>query len=269
MKLDLIQVEKPWGRMHLPAPFEGPAPGGDPVGEIWFAHPDGRDLPLLVKYIFTSERLSIQVHPNDEEARARGLPRGKTECWYVLDADPGATLGLGLKAPLDADGLRAAALDGSIEDLMDWKPVKAGDFFFVPAGTIHAIGGGISLVEVQQNSDVTYRLYDYGRPRELHLGDGVEVSKAGPYPAALADHAEGDLARTLVAGPHFCLLHVSAPTADLAKLAERERWAIPLSGRVHGADGPVEAGECAYLAPGEPFRFDPGSRLLVAAPGAL
>jgi mannose-6-phosphate isomerase len=268
MKLDRIQVEKPWGRMHLPAPFQSPAADGEPVGEIWFAHPDGRDLPLLVKYIFTSERLSIQVHPNDEEARARGLPRGKSECWYVLDADPGATLGLGLKAPVDAETLRAAALDGSIEEMMDWKPVKAGDFFFVPAGTVHAIGG-ISLVEVQQNSDVTYRLYDYGRPRELHLGDGVEVSKAGPYAASLAAHAAGDEARALVTGPHFSLLHLSAPTAELDALATRERWAIPLTGNIEAAGVTVEAGECAYLAPGEPLRFEPGTRLLVAAPGAL
>ena len=151
--------------------FEPPA--GQRIGEVWFT--GGGDLPLLAKYIFTSERLSIQVHPNDQQARARGLASGKTECWYILDAEPDATIGLGLTREVSPEELRAAALDGSIEQLIDWRPVKAGDFILVPPGTIHAIGAGISLLEFQQNADVTYRLYDYGRPRELHLDDSVAV----------------------------------------------------------------------------------------------
>jgi mannose-6-phosphate isomerase len=173
MKLDRRYVEKPWGRTQLPAIFD--APTGKRIGEIWFTA-DGEQ-PLLVKYLFTSERLSIQVHPDDEQARARGLTQGKSECWYILDAEPGATLGLGLKSAISAADLRSAALDGSIEQQMNWRPVRAGDFFMVPPGTIHAIGGGISLLEFQQNSDVTYRLYDYGRPRELHLEDPVSVAR--------------------------------------------------------------------------------------------
>src|SRR5205823_13170573 len=110
-----------------------------------------------------------------DQARARGLPRGKSECWYILEAEPGAVLGLGLTREAAADELRAAALDGSIEELISWRPVRAGDFISVPPGTIHAIGAGISLLEIQQNADVTYRLYDYGRPRELHLDDGIAV----------------------------------------------------------------------------------------------
>jgi mannose-6-phosphate isomerase len=155
IRLTTKYVEKPWGRTDLPAIF--PNPDGRRIGEIWFDGPEGQHPPLLVKYIFTSEKLSIQVHPNDAEARERGLPGGKEECWYILDAEPGATLGIGLKRPLNAEELRAAALDGSIEALMDWKPVKPGDFFFIPAGTVHAIGAGITLVEAQQNVDVTYR----------------------------------------------------------------------------------------------------------------
>ena len=96
-------------------------PAGERIGEVWFT--DGADLPLLAKYIFTSEKLSVQVHPNDEQARARGLARGKSECWYILEAEPGATLGLGLTRAIDSEELRAAALDGSIEQLMDWRPV--------------------------------------------------------------------------------------------------------------------------------------------------
>src|SRR3546814_988628 len=95
----------------------------------------------------SSEKLSIQVHPNDEQARERGLPGGKEECWYILDAEPDAKLGIGLTRRLSGEELRAAALDGSIEQLMDWKDVKAGDFFFIPAGTVHAIGAGLKLVE--------------------------------------------------------------------------------------------------------------------------
>src|SRR5690606_21069723 len=122
---------------------------------------------LLVKYIFTSEKLSVQVHPSDAQA-ALGEPgdRGKEECWLVLDAEPGAQLGLGLTRNLAQDELRAAALDGSIEDMLGWRSVSPGDFFRILPGTVHAIGPGLSLVEVQQNSDTTYRLYDYGRPRE-------------------------------------------------------------------------------------------------------
>src|SRR5947199_2014141 len=177
MKLATRQVEKPWGRTALPPPFGDI--GGRRIGEIWFEGPG--DLPLLAKYIFTSEKLSVQVHPDDEAARERGLRRGKSECWYIIDAEPGAVLGLGLKEEISREALRAAAHEGSIEALMDWVPVAAGDFHFVPAGTVHAIGAGIALLEFQQASDVTYRLYDYGRPRALHLDDAVAVAHCGPY----------------------------------------------------------------------------------------
>ena len=140
MKLNRRYVEKPWGRSELPPMFD--PRGGKRVGEVWFE--GDQDLPLMAKYIFTSERLSIQVHPNDEQARERGLASGKSECWTILDADRDATLGLGLKREVGEEELREAALDGSIEELMDWRPVSAGDFVFVPAGTIHAIGAGIS-----------------------------------------------------------------------------------------------------------------------------
>ena len=162
----------------MPAGFPRP-PGDEPIGEIWFEPP--ADAELLVKYLFTSERLSIQVHPDDEAARARGHARGKDEAWYVIDAGPGAAIGLGLTRAVSRDELRRAALDGSIEALLDWRPVAAGDLLYSPAGTIHAIGAGIALVEVQQNADITYRLYDYGRPRALHLDEAVAVAKPGPW----------------------------------------------------------------------------------------
>ena len=122
-RLRAVPVERVWGRTDIPAGF--PRLGDDvPVGEIWFEPP--ADAALLVKYLFTAERLSIQVHPDDAAARARGLPRGKDEAWYVLDAEPGARIGLGLTHEVSREALRAAALDGSIEQLLDWRPVRPG-----------------------------------------------------------------------------------------------------------------------------------------------
>ena len=254
MKLRREYVEKPWGRTELPPMFD--APHGRRIGEVWFT--GAGDQPLLVKYIFTSERLSIQVHPNDQQARDRGLRQGKNECWYILDADAGATLGLGLNRELSGEELRRAALDGSIEDLMDWRAVRSGDFFYVPAGTIHAIGGGISLLEFQQNADVTYRLYDYGRPRELHLEDGIAVARAEPYPASLAQHLSRDDERTLVDGPRFVL---ACAQADV--FADRQRWVIPLEGFARSGPDTAVPGDCMLVPAGEPVESD--GRMLIGA----
>jgi mannose-6-phosphate isomerase len=255
MKLARQYVEKPWGRTELPPMFDPPA--GKRIGEVWFT--DGADLPLLTKYIFTSERLSVQVHPDDEQARARGLAHGKSECWYILDADPDATLGLGLKREVGKDELREAALDGSIEELMDWRSVSAGDFVFVPSGTVHAIGAGISLLEFQQNADVTYRLYDYGRPRELHLDDGVAVSNPARFRDDLVQHLSGGERRTLVDGPHFILLR----TNDDA-LQDRLRWVIPLEGEVRANEEVARLGDCLLLQPNQEIEAD-GATLLIGA----
>jgi mannose-6-phosphate isomerase len=195
LKLAARAVKKPWGRIDLPL---FPNPDGQRIGEIWFEGPVGDRLPLLVKYIFTSEPLSIQVHPNDAQASPYGLTSGKEECWYILDREPGARLGIGLIAALSEHDMREAIADGTIEQWIDWKAVEPGDFFFIPAGTVHAIGAGITLVEVQQNADITFRLYDYGRPRALHLEQGLEVSRLGPYERDPI-HAELGETRTLLA----------------------------------------------------------------------
>lgn len=255
MKLERRYAEKPWGRTSLPPMFDPPP--GKRIGEVWFT--GGGELPLLAKYIFTSERLSIQVHPDDEQARARGLARGKSECWTILEAEPGATLGLGLKREVGKDELRAAALDGSIEQLMDWRPVAAGDFVYVPAGTIHAIGAGISLLEFQQNSDVTYRLYDYGRPRELHLDDGIAVTTAAPFPDGLMQHPAGSEPRTLVDDRHFTLMQA---TGDA--LQGRLRWVLPLAGEVRCGETAAGPGDCLLVQPGERLETS-AARLLIGA----
>jgi len=255
MKLRARQVEKPWGREALPPPFGDT--GGRRIGEIWFE--GAGDLPLLAKYIFTSEKLSVQVHPDDAAARVRGLRSGKSECWYILDAEPGAVLGLGLKREVSREALRAAAEDGSIEALMDWVPVSAGDFYFVPAGTVHAIGAGIALLEFQQNSDVTYRLYDYGRPRELHLDEGLAVATAGAYVPR-----EAPAAPALVAGPAFTLLKLKGAT-DL--LRDRRRWVLPVEGSAASDGETAGPGDCLVIGAGAPLELS--GLVFVGAEGGL
>ena len=255
MKLDRQYVEKVWGRDQLPPMFDPPA--GQRIGEVWFT--GASDEPLLVKYLFTSERLSIQVHPDDVHARARGLPSGKSECWIIIDAEPGAKLGLGLTHKVSKDELRATALDGSIEQLIDWRSVDAGEVFMVPAGTIHAIGGGISLIEFQQNVDVTYRVYDYDRPRELHLEDAVEVAKPDPYPDEdLAQRLSDADTQTLGDGRQFILIHTNR---DM--LPDRRRWIIPLEGEVSAEGGACRPGDCLLLDAGARVEVD--GRVLIGA----
>ncbi len=242
-------VEKPWGRTGLPGIF--PDGGGRQIGEVWFDGPDGHHPPLLVKYIFTSERLSIQVHPNDAQGRERGLAGGKSECWLILDAESGATLGMGTVRPLTDDELRAASLDGRIEQLMDWKPVRAGDFFYIPAGTVHAIGAGVTLVEVQQNVDVTYRLYDYGRPRELHLDDGIAVSLPRPYErAAVNISALSDAALLTTSEAPFDLSLATLAAGDHKLASKGLSWFIPLAGRGTIDGQPWKAGQCWLVEDG-------------------
>lgn len=270
MKLNTHLVEKPWGRTDLPAPFDQLTGGdGARIGEIWFEPEGGEHQELLVKYIFTSEKLSVQVHPNDLQGRARGLTGGKSECWYILAAEDGATLGLGTKQPLDAATLRTAALDGSIEALMDWKPVKPGDFFFVPAGTVHAIGAGISLVEIQQNVDITYRLYDYGRPRELHLDAGVDVAVATPYPMEQACSISLTNApqaqEALVNCPQFSVVFSRDLRASRQSLLGRELCVVPLHGTAKSGDTRAGPGECLWVGPEQDLYGEEGVAALIGA----
>ncbi len=260
MKLHKHLVEKPWGRTDVPAAFGDMA--GRRIGEVWYEGADAAELPVLVKWLFTSEKLSIQVHPDDAEAQARGQASGKEECWYIVDAEPDAVLGMGTTRPLSPDELRAASLSGEIEQLMDWKPVKPGDYFYIPAGTVHAIGAGITLIEVQQYADITYRLYDYGRPRELHLDDGVAVSKAAPYADARAGRAEGD--RQLVDGPHFWLNHVTSDEALDAIDRPGPYWIVPISGEAGLSNETVHPGDCLLVDTLDHLSLTAQSTLLVA-----
>ena len=219
--------ERIWGCMELPPFLEQPKPG-HPVGEAWLTSVDcaveGQrsetlgdvtrawprefgaeqpgEFPLLMKFLFPREWLSVQVHPNDAEAQAIGQPRGKNECWYVLSAEPDAKLALGLREKLTPEEIERAIHEGTLESKLKYVPVKAGDMVYVEAGTIHAIGPGMVVLETQQYSDTTYRLYDYGRPRELHLKDGLAVTKAQTKAGPVAPVEQDGFTR-LISSPYF------------------------------------------------------------------
>lgn len=231
-------VEKPWGRTDLPTIFEM---GDRRIGEVWFDKADV-PLPVLVKWLFTSENLSIQVHPSDGQAAEFGLPSGKEECWIVVDAEEDARLGIGLTETLSAEQLREASLSGRIEHLMDWKRVQAGDWFFIPAGTVHAIGAGVRLVEIQQNADITYRLYDYGRPRELHLDHGVAVSNPAPFSGLSGQLPSGGGMAKFLECPHFSIdsLRGSFSSRDTQLV---DRLFIPVTGEFRTAGTSLVPGQ--------------------------
>jgi mannose-6-phosphate isomerase len=243
VRLPAVFKEKIWGSLDLAPWYPDPE---EKIGEVWFE----ADLPLLVKFVFTSERLSVQVHPDDAFAAVHEKSLGKTEMWYVLRADPGAQLALGFREPITRERLRESALSGEIETLLHWIDVKQGDAFFVPAGTVHAIGAGLALCEVQQHSDITYRLYDYGRPRELHLEKSLEVASTGggdAKPQLLpvdCKYFHTELARITTpieypaARDRFNLLIFAAGSGKIAgqPFRQGETWLVPAGGGLFSID---------------------------------
>jgi mannose-6-phosphate isomerase len=209
--------ERVWGREDL-RPYFLESPRKDRIGEVWFTFEenrtaDGQTLrellsaspeilgtaadpehpgicPLLVKLLFTTERLSVQVHPEDDYAREHHGSLGKTEAWYVMDAQPPAEVAVGFQKPLTPEQLRETAVSGEIEGLLDWRKVAAGDLIFTPAGTVHAIGAGLTICEIQENSDITYRLYDYAR-----IASGTRHAGIAAGPARAQGRAAGSRRR--------------------------------------------------------------------------
>jgi mannose-6-phosphate isomerase len=248
VRLKPVFKERVWGSTQLEPLF----PNSDrKIGEVWFEGVD--NLPLLIKFLFTTEKLSVQVHPNDEYARRHHDSPGKTEMWFVLRAEPGAQIAAGFREKITPARLHEASLSGEIEDLLQWHDAAPGDTFFIPAGTVHAIGAGLTLCEIQQHSDITYRLYDYGRPRELHLNRAVEVSHLGPH--AARSKTQGDV---LVSSPHFttsrlCIsnrtheIHIpsggflimveGSGTLDGQPAQEGEVWYVEAGPRTYGVSG--------------------------------
>jgi mannose-6-phosphate isomerase len=229
--------ERVWGARSL-TPFYAREITGGPIGEVWLTGENcrvsngplagralgelcrefraellgapvaGRDrFPLLIKFLFPRDKLSVQVHPDDEIAASLGEPCGKTECWYILHAEPGAQVGLGLKPGATKAEVKRAIAMTSMEQLLNWIDVSEGDMIYVDAGTVHAIGPGLVIVETQQNSDTTYRLYDYGRPRELHIENGLHAAKektgAGKVVHDAARSDKGKTQVNLVESPYF------------------------------------------------------------------
>lgn len=229
--------ERIWGTRDL-APYYTRQVTGDPIGEAWLTSDAGKvangpltgltlaamcrrfgarllgdmvedqsRFPLLIKFLFPQDKLSVQVHPDDAVARQMGEPCGKTECWYVLSAQPGAQIGLGLKPGTTKPEVERAIREKHLEQLLNWIEVRAGDMFYVEAGTVHAIGPDVVIVETQQNSDTTYRLYDYGRPRELHIGRGLlavkEETHAGRVAIGMAQEHQGKVQMNLITSPSF------------------------------------------------------------------
>jgi mannose-6-phosphate isomerase len=164
---------------------------------------------LLLKFLFPLEKLSVQVHPDDAQAQHMGQPWGKTECWYIAHAKPGAQIALGLKPGVTAAQLEEAIHQKRAEEVLNWMNVYAGDMIYVAGGTVHTLGPGSIVVETQQQSDTTYRLYDYGRPRELHLKDGMAAVKekvgSGKVVRPAPEQMQGGKNRhaALVEAPYF------------------------------------------------------------------
>jgi mannose-6-phosphate isomerase len=231
--------EKVWGQTRL-APWFPDSP--QRIGEAWYLA--DHELPLLVKLIFTSERLSVQVHPDDGE----NGPRGKSEMWHILEAEPGAAIALGFREPISRERLRESTRTGEIERLLNWIPVHAGDTFYTKAHTVHAIGAGIVLCEIQQHSDVTYRLWDYGRPREIHVEKAVPISDLTVHPGAARPVALAEGRNLLVRSKHFVTESVRlARGAEFCPGAEACQLWICLEGSARIGDAPVGRGEVWLL----------------------
>jgi mannose-6-phosphate isomerase len=231
--------ERVWGTRDL-RPFYTQVVSHEPIGEAWLtgdeckvangplqgrklgdlcaergaefvgtAAPVATRFPLLIKFLFPREKLSVQVHPDDELAQKGGEPCGKTECWYVARAIAGAQVGLGVKAGTTREKFKRAIENKTAEQLLNWIDVKTGDLVYVDAGTVHAIGPNAIFIETQQNSDTTYRLYDYGRPRELHIDRGLEAMKETTH-AGKAKPQNIDGHQLLVASPSFIVERFAA-----------------------------------------------------------
>ena len=229
-----------WGFRDL-RPWYDEVVTGDPIGEVWLTgddslvatgphagkrldalfreahasllgpHAPSPESPLLIKVLFAKEKLSVQVHPDDKMAQKYGDPRGKTECWYTLQAEPGAQVACGLKPGVTLDTVKAGIESDTLEASLNLLDVVPGDMIFVDAGTVHAIWPGSILLETQQNCDLTYRMYDYGRGRELHIAKSLEATRlktrAGKVPpkvfsdrSILIDEAYFRVERIPVAG---------------------------------------------------------------------
>jgi mannose-6-phosphate isomerase len=275
--------ERPWGVRDLRPIYTKIVK--EPIGESWLTWSDScvangpfagrtlgeiakqyrRDLvgsvavyedrfPLLVKFLFPAKKLSVQVHPDDAGAQRVGQPYGKTECWYVLQAEPDAQVALGLKPDTTLQEFESSIHKNRAEALLNWISVSAGDMIYVTAGTVHTIGGGMVLVETQQSSDITYRLYDYGRPRELHIKDGIAAIKL--------DSKAGKVVRDSAGDPNVL---VRSPFFQVEKLNLREPLQATVSRESPHIVVAIEGAGMIESAGMEPISFTRGEAVVVPA----
>ena len=257
-KLEPDIHERVWGTRNLEPWFPNARanPDSDPIGEVWFQTPE---IPLLVKFVFAKQSLSVQVHPDDAHAQSHHNSPGKTEMWHVLAAEKGAQIAAGFRKPVTREQARAAALDGSIVHLIEWFDARPGDTFFIPAGTVHAIGGGLTICEIQQPSDVTYRIYDYGRGRELHLDSALAVSHLTPHAARRVGKVTSDY---FVTEPVKVKGTVTLPASPGDALL----IAIAGDGEIDGQ--PIRVGEVWQASTSTPLKITGNLRLLRTSVGA-
>jgi mannose-6-phosphate isomerase len=278
---------RPWGARDLSPVYRRQVEAGEePIGEAWLtwdgcrvsngplggatlgelcqrfgarltgsaaANP-GR-FPLLMKFLFPRDKLSVQVHPDDLMAQRLGQPCGKTECWYVVAAEPGAQIALGLKPGTTLLEFELAIQQKRAEELLNWIEVQAGDMVYVDAGTVHTLGGGSVILETQQNSDTTFRLYDYGRPRALHVQDGLLAIKEKTAAGKVARTRVAEFER-LIAAPHFVV--------DRIVLDQARTYASPAG---HSAQVLVAVGGCGVLesSPAEALTLAAGDAVVIPA----
>jgi mannose-6-phosphate isomerase len=285
MKLVPRLLGKPWGGRRIETVLRRRLPIAGPVGESWEVHDrdgssseiangplagmnladvrGGKPFPLLVKLLDATQTLSVQVHP-DAEAASRFGGEAKTECWFVLHAEPGARVFRGLRDGCTREELADALKRDEVESCLHSFAVKPGDTIFVPAGTVHSIGAGVVLAEVQQNSDTTYRLHDWGRPRELHVREALDSIRFGfrspdTVPAQVIED-EGSVRRELlISCRHFaaeCVVAMGTFTLELAPATAQFQVLHVLTGE----------GEVRTFRRGvEPVPIVPGDTLLLPA----
>jgi len=248
-------LPKIWGVAYL-HPWSNAGDTGATIGELWYERSDRAATPpsLLLKLLFTKQPLSIQVHPDDAYAESIGLPNGKTEAWYILSAAPEAKIALGLRQRISPAQLRLAIEDGSIADLVDWRPVHTGDTTSVAAGTIHAIGAGLVIAEIQQRSDATFRLFDYGRGRELHVENALAVSDAGPAALGATAAKLTDTRAILISNTHFTFERIDLkPNSAWSLEAKPETWFLVIDGGGRAGSFDVVNGDAIFA---QSDRFD-------------
>jgi mannose-6-phosphate isomerase len=278
--------KRPWGTRDL-RPFYTQVVGHEPIGEAWLtgdacrvangplsgatladlcrrfgaelvgeAAPRPDRFPLLTKFIFPRDKLSVQVHPDDDFARELGEPWGKTECWYVARCLPGAQVALGLREGAGKREFEAAIRENRAEELLNWIDLQQGDLIYVEAGTVHTIGPGSILIETQQNSDTTFRLYDYGRGRQLHIEQGLRAMREMPSAGkVLPRRARG----------HDVL--VSSPCFMVERFAGSEPLSLAASPGLSSAHilVAVEGGAMVECEGAPPVSFNCGDALVIPA----